>query len=117
MQTAAPFVVVLVTAPDMEAARRLAEAVLNARAAACANLVPGVESHYWWQGKHETSAEVLLVFKTTRRQLSALEKAVRAHHPYDTPEIISLPLHQGNAKYLRWLADEVQPPGRKNRSP
>ncbi|MCX8156480.1 MAG: divalent-cation tolerance protein CutA [Verrucomicrobiae bacterium] len=108
MKTAAAFVVVLVTAPDTDAARRLAQAVLQGRVAACANLVPGLESHYWWQGKLETSSEVLLILKTTRRQLAALEKTILAHHPYDTPEILALPLAQGTPKYLHWLAGEVR---------
>lgn len=113
MKTAASCLVVLVTAPDLETARRLARAALECRAAACANLVPGLESHYWWQGKLETSAEVLLIFKTTRRRLGALEKAVAQLHPYDTPEILALPVRAGAEKYLRWLTDETQPPARK----
>lgn len=113
VKDAASYLVVLVTAPDMEAARRLARAALEARAAACANLVPGLESHYWWQGKLETSAEVLLIFKTTRRRLSALEQVVTQAHPYDTPEILALPVRQGAEKYLRWLGAEVRPPVRK----
>lgn len=109
MNNAASFVVVLVTAPDLNTARQLAQALLEARAIACANLLPGLESHYWWQGRLETSAEVLLVLKTTRRRLRELEKIVLAHHPYDTPEILALPLAQGTPKYLRWLGAEVQP--------
>jgi len=116
MQDARSFVVVLVTAPDLEVARRLARAALEARLVACANLVPGVESHYWWQGKLESSAEVLIVFKTTRRRLKALESLVLAQHPYDTPEIIALPLQQGTPKYLRWLGQEVAAPTSKSRS-
>jgi periplasmic divalent cation tolerance protein len=55
----------------------------------------------------ETSAEVLILFKTTRAKLAALEKLMIAQHPYDTPEFIALPLAEGNAKYLAWLADSV----------
>jgi len=98
---------VLVTAPDLKTARALAKAALTARLVACANLVPKVESHYWWQGKLEASAEVLIVFKTTRARLAALEQLVVAQHPYDTPEFIALPLAEGNAKYLAWLAGSV----------
>lgn len=107
MKNASAFVVVFVTAPDAECARRLARAALEARLIACANLVPGLESHYWWQDKLETSAETLIIFKTTRRRLPALERLILTQHPYDTPEIISLPLHQGSAKYLAWLAEEA----------
>ena len=104
MKRAAAFRVVLVTAPDLKTARKLAQAALTAKLVACANLVPKIESHYWWQGKLESSAEVLIVFKTTRAKLAALEKLVVALHPYDTPEFITLSLAEGNAKYLDWLA-------------
>lgn len=107
MKRAATFRLVLVTAPDLKTARALAKAALTARLVACANLVPKVESHYWWQGKLEASAEVLIVLKTTRARLAALEKLVVAEHPYDTPEFIALPLAEGNAKYLAWLAGSV----------
>lgn len=107
MKRAAAFRLVLVTAPDLKTARALAKSALNAKLVACANLVPRLESHYWWQGKLESSAEVLIVFKTTRAKLAALEKLVVAEHPYDTPEFIALPLAAGNAKYLAWLAESV----------
>jgi periplasmic divalent cation tolerance protein len=107
MKRAAAFRLVLVTAPDLKTARALAKSALNAKLVACANLVPKIESHYWWQGKLEASAEVLIIFKTTRAKLAALEKLVVAEHPYDTPEFIALPLAAGNAKYLAWLAESV----------
>ena len=107
MKRAAAFRIVLVTAPDLKTARALAQAALTAKLVACANLVPKIESHYWWQGKLEASAEVLIIFKTTRTKLAALQKLVVAEHPYDTPECIALPLAEGNAKYLAWLAGSL----------
>lgn len=107
MKPANRFAVVLVTAPDLKTARALARAALEARLIACANLVPRVESHYWWQGRLERGAEVLLVLKTTRARLAALEKLVLARHPYDTPEFLVLPLHAGAERYLAWLATSV----------
>jgi periplasmic divalent cation tolerance protein len=103
MQSAAKFAVVLVTAPDRKTARALARAALTARLIACANLVPKIESHYWWRGKIESGAEVLLILKTQKSKLAELEKLVLAKHPYDTPEFIVLPLSAGNKKYLDWL--------------
>jgi periplasmic divalent cation tolerance protein len=97
------FVIVLVTAPDLKTARKLACAALEAKLVACANLVPRIESHYWWRGKVEKNAEVLLILKTTRPQLSALEKLILAKHPYDTPEFVVLSLNGGNRRYLDWL--------------
>ena len=100
-------VVVLVTVPDIEVARRLASVVLNARLAACANLLPGVESHYWWEGQVESAAEVLVVLKTIRPQLEDLERTIHAHHPYQVPEFVVLPISDGSEKYLGWIARET----------
>jgi periplasmic divalent cation tolerance protein len=107
MKSALPFAIVLVTAPDRATARLLAKAALQARLVACANLVYGVESHYWWQGKIESSAEILIVFKTQKKRLAALEKLILARHPYDTPEILVLPLSAGTRKYLDWIGTSV----------
>ena len=104
MITSRRYAVVHVTAPDLKTARALAKAALEARLVACANLVPRIESHYWWQGKLESSAEVRLVFKTTRSRLRALEKVIVANHPYDTPEFVVLPVTGGNKRYLAWVS-------------
>ena len=97
----------LVTAPTMTVARKLAAAALNQRLAACVNLLPKVESHYWWQGKIESSSEVLMVFKTEKALLAALEQCVIQNHPYETPEFIVLEINAGNQKYLDWIAASV----------
>ena len=102
------FAVVLVTARDLRVARKLARACLEARAAACVNIVPRVESLYWWQGKLERGNELLLLIKTTTARLGALEKCVLANHPYDTPEFVVLPISEGNRRYLEWIADSVR---------
>lgn len=107
MKSARPFNIVLVSAPDRRTARALARAALEARLVACANLVPAVESHYWWRGKLERSNEILIVFKTTKGRLATLEKLILARHPYDTPEIIALPIASGTERYLRWIETEV----------
>ena len=107
MQSRSRFSVVLVTAPDLKTGRALADAALKFRLAACASLIPGIESHYWWKGKIESSAEVLIVFKTTRAKLKGLEKAIFERHPYDTPEFIVLPITAGNKRYLDWVSKSV----------
>jgi len=104
MKPATQFAIVLVTAPDSKTARALVRAALSARLLACANLVPKIESHYWWQGKIESGTEILLILKTHKSRLSALEKMVLAKHPYDTPEFLVLPLCAGNQRYLKWLS-------------
>ena len=95
--------IVLVTAPDQRVARRLARHALKERLAACVNIVPRVESHYWWLGKIESSAERLLIMKTTRARLKALESLILARHPYDTPEFLALRVTGGSRRYLNWL--------------
>lgn len=104
MDPAKEFACVLVTAPNLSCARKLATTALKERLVACANLVPKIESHYWWQGALESSSEVLILFKTSTNQLPALEKVVVANHPYDTPEFIVLKLDAGNRKYLDWIS-------------
>src|SRR5258707_10367503 len=108
MKRSPTFAVVLVTAPDLKTARRLAKAALEARLVACANLVPRVESHYRWRGKIETGTEVLMILKTSAARLVALEKLIVAKHPYDTPEFIVLPVSGGNRGDLKWVTECVR---------
>jgi len=109
MKASAPFSIVFVTAPEIKSARLLASAALQSRLVACANLLPKIESLYWWQGKIESAAEVLIVFKTTKAKLKALEKLIVAKHPYDTPEFLVLPIMAGNKRYLDWVSQNVKP--------
>jgi periplasmic divalent cation tolerance protein len=102
------FRLILVTAPNIKVARQLAKIALTNRAAACANLIPRIESHYWWKNKLETANETLILFKTPASKLEALEKLILQNHPYDTPEIISLTLTAGNRRYLAWLTNETK---------
>jgi periplasmic divalent cation tolerance protein len=99
--------IVLVTAPEMKTARRLARAALAARLAACANLVPRLESHYWWEGRISKATEVLIVLKTTAGKLAELERLIVAEHPYDTPEFVALPVGRVNQRYLSWWEKTV----------
>lgn len=108
MNPADSYLVVLVTAPTMEAARTLAQAALTGRYAACANLIPHIESHYWWQGELESNAEVLVIFKTVKERAAELEACIVENHPYDTPEFVILPCSGGNQKYLDWLSASVK---------
>lgn len=108
MTTKSTFVMAFVTAPDRQTARLLARAALEAKLIACANLVAGIESHYWWQGKLASGRELLLILKTTRGHVAALRKLILAHHPYDTAEFVVVPITGGSEKYLCWLAASVR---------
>lgn len=98
----------LTTAPDAATAKSLAEGFLNARLAACVSTLPGAESMYWWEGKLETSAEFVLMIKTTADLIAQLKEFITAHHPYDTPELLCLPIADGLEKYLKWVHQETK---------
>ena len=96
--------VVLVTCSSAAEARRIARAVVEARLAACVNILPGaVTSIYRWKGKVESAKERLLLIKTSRKRLTELRAAVERLHSYDVPEFIALPIIAGSPKYLAWL--------------
>ena len=97
--------VVFSTWPDAEKARAAAQKLVEEKRIACANLLPGVESIYRWQGKVETSAEVLVIFKTTTANYASLESRIRELHPYEVPEVLALPVASGLPGYLRWVAE------------
>jgi periplasmic divalent cation tolerance protein len=101
------FCCVFVTAPNVTVARKIAAAALKERLVACANLVPKIESHYWWHGQIESSSEVLMILKTTKERLEELEQNIIKNHPYDTPEFIAVKLDQGTEKYLNWIVESV----------
>jgi periplasmic divalent cation tolerance protein len=95
---------VLVTVPDRKTARLVADTVLEARLAACVQILSGLESHYHWKGRKEVSTEFLLILKTRRSRVSALRKAVRSVHPYETPQFVAFDIDSGGTDYLAWIA-------------
>jgi periplasmic divalent cation tolerance protein len=99
--------VVLITSPNEEHAAQLARTLVGERLLACANLVPRIRSIYAWQGQVHDEAETLLVCKTRRGALGRLEGRVKELHPYDTPEVLALPVEGGSAGYLAWLEGSV----------
>ncbi len=105
-----PVLVVLTNCPDAAVAARITSALLENGLAACVNQLAAVTSTYRWQGKVQTQVEIPLWIKTTAARYSEVEAAIRSAHPYEVPEIIAVPLAAGFAPYLRWVADETQPP-------
>lgn len=112
-----PFCVVLVTAPSGQPAESLARSLVEAKLAACVNRVAGVASVYWWKGKVESASEDLLLAKTDKVKVKALIKAVKAAGVAETPEVIALRVKEGNRDYLRWIAESLGTPRRKQRVP
>lgn len=99
---------VYITARDAEEARRLGRLLVEARLAACANVVPAVESLYRWRGELVEERESLLLVKTAERLLEPLMAAVREAHSYEVPAILALPLERVDPPYLGWLLGELR---------
>ncbi|XP_062201575.1 protein CutA 1, chloroplastic-like [Phragmites australis] len=106
--TTVPSIVVYVTVPNREAGKKLAGSIISEKLAACVNIVPGIESVYWWEGKVQSDGEELLIIKTRESLLDALTEHVKANHEYDVPEVIALPIKGGNLKYLEWLKNSTR---------
>lgn len=100
-------ILVLTNAPDHAVASALARALLDERLAACVNIGGPVESIYHWRGRIETGQEVPVAIKTRSALYSYVEGAIRKIHPYDTPEIIAIPVVDGEARYLDWIVAET----------
>ena len=99
--------VILVMAVNQEEARRIGKGMVDAKLAACANIIPGIQSIYRWKGKVVRAQEVLIILKSTRPRYRALEKAIKAMHTYETPEIIALPVKEGLDRYIGWVRSET----------
>ena len=101
--------VVITTVERLEDGERLARRLVEERLAACVQILPPMTSIYRWEGQVERAAEHLLLIKTTREAYEPLAAALRAQHPYQTPELIALPVTAGSPDYLAWLFDSVRP--------
>jgi periplasmic divalent cation tolerance protein len=99
----------LSTAPDLATAHKLADALVGERLAACVNLLPGLHSVYRWQDRVESGNEVLLLIKTTRTCLPALQERIVALHPYELPEVLAVEAAGGLPAYLDWVAAQTRP--------
>ena len=102
------YAVVYVTTSNLEEARKIAEAVVEERLAACANIYPEIRSIYWWQGKVEESGETALILKTRRELVPKVVERVKQLHSYTVPCIITLPIAEGNREFLEWIRGETK---------
>ena len=100
--------VVFVSAPDPGSAEKIAAELVASKLAACVNIVPGVVSHYVWEGKQYRNAELLLLVKTRESLLPVVTRFVRERHPAKLPEIIALAIQGGDRQYLDWVASATQ---------
>jgi len=95
----------LSTFPDQETAREISNELVTKKLAACANILPGVESIYRWKEQIESGNETLVLFKLSEDRQSAFQEQLRSLHPYEVPEIIFVPISSGLPEYLRWVTE------------
>ena len=101
-------VFVYTTHPSLVEAERIGKALLEKRLAACVNILPGMISHYWWQGAIERGEETVMIVKTRASLADGVRAAVKALHSYTTPAILVLPIEGGEPAYLKWLMEETE---------
>jgi periplasmic divalent cation tolerance protein len=106
------YIVISMTAANRDEAQRIGTALVEEKLVACANIVGDVHSVYWWQGKIESAAEVMVLFKTRAELFPAVTERIRELHSYQVPEIIALPIVAGTEEYLSWISGSTAVPGR-----
>jgi periplasmic divalent cation tolerance protein len=102
-------IIVYVTCPDFALAQRIGRSVVEERIAACANILPGMNTVYRWEGKIEIGQETVLFVKTTAEQFERVAAHIRAAHPYQCPCIIALPVSHGTPDYISWIVQNSNP--------
>jgi periplasmic divalent cation tolerance protein len=100
-------ILIITNLPDRAQALALAQKLVEARLAACVNVLADCTSVYLWQGKNETANEVPLFIKTLAEHYPAVGQLIKSQHPYELPEIIAVPISSGLPAYLKWIADET----------
>jgi periplasmic divalent cation tolerance protein len=96
-------IIILITAGSEEEAHRIAESLVKGKKAACVNIVPRVDSLFWWEGKLNSARESLLLVKTKASLFPEVVELVKRTHSYEVPEIIALPIVAGSEDYVKWL--------------
>lgn len=102
------YLIVFITASSFEEARKIADALVSQKKAACVNIVPKVSSLFRWKGKIEDAEESLLVIKTRTKLFPKVVSTVKGIHSYEVPEVIALPIVAGNPDYLQWINEETE---------
>jgi periplasmic divalent cation tolerance protein len=100
--------IVLSTAGSQDEARKIARHLVQQQLAACVNIIPHIESIYRWQGEMESSAEWLLLIKTTHQKFASVQDAIRRLHSYDLPECIAIAIEDGSSEYLDWIGESLK---------
>lgn len=101
------FIVIFITTDTEREAERITKELLNEKLVACVNILPKINSHFWWKGKIDSVDEVLLTAKTQSKFFNDIVKLVKKLHSYEIPEIIALPVIDGNKEYLNWISKSI----------
>lgn len=102
------FRMLYMTAGGLDEAKRIGRVLVEERLAACVNIVPAMQSLYWWEGKVQEETEVVLIAKTRADLVAPLTERVKTLHSYTVPCVVSLPIEGGNPAFLDWIAQETQ---------
>lgn len=102
------YIVVFITAPEEEQAKKIADQLLSKRLIACVHILPKASSLFWWQGRIDSAEEVLLILKTKEDLLDEVVKTTKKLHSYEVPEIIALPIIGGSEEYLEWINESLK---------
>ncbi|MCX5781185.1 MAG: divalent-cation tolerance protein CutA [Elusimicrobia bacterium] len=101
-------IVIFITCANLKEAEKISKQLLEKKLTACANLVRGVSSRYWWKGKIQKSNEIMLIMKSRKRLFKKIISEVKKNHSYEVPEIIALPIIAGNPEYLEWIKESTK---------
>ena len=100
-------IIVLITAANKKEAEKIAKKLIQDKLAACVNIVSGIKSLFWWQGKVDWAKETLLIVKSRKEKFAKIVKSVKTRHSYTVPEIIAVPVTSGFKPYLKWIDDSI----------
>ena len=98
----------MITCSSKREAERIGKRLLEERKVACINIIPGINSSFWWKGKIDSCSEVFLLAKTKKKEFKEIVMAVKKVHKYEVPEIIALPIVDGDKAYLKWIEKSVE---------
>ncbi len=101
-------IIVMITCFSKREALKIKKTLLKERKVACVNIIPKVDSFFWWKGKIDSAHEVLLLAKTKKNLFKKIVTLVKKIHKYEVPEIIALPIVEGNKDYLKWIGETVK---------
>ena len=101
-------IIIFVTTANKEEAEKIAKGLLEKKLVACVNIIDGVNSFFWWEGKIDQAKETLLIIKSNKKKFDRIQDIVKSLHSYQVPEIIAMPIVEGNNDYLNWIDESLR---------